>query len=95
MTLPDWWETILLAAASWRTWHLIALDDITDRPRRYVTDNREGLLEFIECPYCLGFWVAFGWLGLFAAWPTEATWAAVPFVLNTGAILVDSWLSDR
>ena len=73
MSVPDWWEAALLGFAAWRIFHLLAYDDILDRPRRYVTRlvptwekegdatgdrYREGLGGFIECPFCLGFWVA-------------------------------------
>jgi Protein of unknown function (DUF1360) len=95
MSLPDWWEGLLLALAAWRVWHLLALDDITDRPRRHVTANREKLLDFIECPYCLGFWIALAWVVFYAVWPVGALWAALPFALNAGLIATAHWLSDR
>ncbi len=94
MSLPGALECVLLALAAWRVWHLIALDDITDRPRRYITDGRDKLLEFIECPYCMGFWVALGWVVFFAAWGTGATWAALPFAINAGVIAVSHWLTS-
>jgi len=93
VSLPDWWEGVLLALAAWRVWHLIALDDITDRPRRYVTEGREKLLEFIECPYCMGFWVALGWTVAFAVEDTWTLWAALPFALNAVVIAVSHWLT--
>jgi len=93
--VPNWFQAVLLALAAWRTWHLVALDDITDRQRRYVTDGRDKLLDFIECPYCLGFWFALGWVGFFAAWGTGATWAALPFALNTVVIALNHWLSSE
>ena len=37
MDVPDWWEAIILAIASWRVFQLIAYDDIFDQPRRYLT----------------------------------------------------------
>ena len=37
MSIPDWYEAILLALAAWRIFQLIAFDSIFDRPRRYVT----------------------------------------------------------
>jgi hypothetical protein len=105
----DWLELLLVALAAWRTWHLLAEDTILDRPRRYVTrlgdwqqegdpvppDHRFGLREFIECPYCLGFWVALAWTGFYALWPDATTWAAVPFALNAAVIGMNHWLSDR
>lgn len=109
MSLPNWWEGLLLALAAWRVWHLLAQDTILDKPRRYVTrlgwdwheddnvpDNyRFGLAEFIECPYCLGFWIALAWAAFFSAWPEGATWTALPFALNAAVVVVNHWLSDR
>ena len=93
--MPDWWEALLLALAAWRVWHLIALDDLTDRLRRYVTAGRERLLDFIECPYCLGFWVALGWVAAFAIDDTATLWAALPFAVNTVVIGVSYWLTSE
>ena len=93
MSLPDWWEGVLLALAAWRAWHLIALDDLTDRPRRYVTKGRDKLLDFIECPYCLGFWTALAWVIAFAIWDTGTLWAALPFAANAGVIAANRWLT--
>jgi hypothetical protein len=84
--VPNPYEAVLLALAAWRVWHLIALDDLTDRPRRYVTDGRDKLLEFVECPYCLGAWSAFAWVAAFAIWPDETPWAALPFAVSAGVI---------
>jgi hypothetical protein len=91
--MPSPFEAVLLALAAWRIWHLIALDDITDRPRRYVTQGREKLLDFIECPYCMGFYVALGWVVAFAVDDTWALWAALPFAVNAGVIVVAYWLT--
>jgi len=86
---------VLLALAAWRVWHLIALDDLTDRPRRYVTGGRDKLLDFIECPFCLGFWIALAWVCMYAITPGGATWAALPFALNTVVIALNHWLSSE
>lgn len=107
--MPSAFQAVILALAAWRVWHLLAEDTILDKPRRYVTrlgwgwheddqvpDNyRFGLTEFIECPYCLGFWVALGWTVFFAIWPDGATWTALPFALNAAVVVVNHWLSDR
>ena len=37
MSVPGWYELLLLSLAAWRVFHLLAEDDILDRPRRYVT----------------------------------------------------------
>ena len=73
-------ELVLLALAAWRVFQLIAVDDILDRPRRYVTDRLSEKWDlFIECPYCAGFWIALAW---WAAWQIDRSGtlvAAMPF----------------
>jgi hypothetical protein len=110
LNIPNWYELALLALAAWRTFHLIAFDDILDRPRRHVTrlnktwkqegdatgeKYREGLANFITCPYCMGFWVS---VAVWAAWlvfPTETVWVAVPLALNAGLIGAQRLLSSE
>ncbi len=96
MKTPDWYSLVLLALASFRTWRLLAEDDITESLRRYVTrlprrwkvgeiipaSYREGLAGFIECPWCLGFWCAVAWWGAWEISPHWATIAAVPLALG-------------
>lgn len=107
MTLPNWYGVLLLALAAWRTFNLVALDDITDRPRRYVTGlgwgwkegqplprtYREWLADWIQCPYCLGAWVAIGWFVAYEIWPQGTLITAVPFALSAGVIAVHQFLS--
>jgi hypothetical protein len=110
LTLPNWYELALLALAAWRVFHLIAFDDILDRPRRYITrlnkswrhegdatgeQYRAGLARFLTCPFCLGFWVS---VAVWVAWlvfPTETLWVAVPFALNAGLIGAQRILSSE
>ena len=101
MSIPDWYEALLLSLAAWRVWYLLAEDDILDRPRRYVTrlgskwekegdpvppGYRIGLANFLTCPYCFGAWVALGWWGAWLIWPHGTLVAAVPFVLSAGVV---------
>ena len=100
MRIPDWWEVLLLGAAAWRTFQLLALDKILDRPRRYVTGlgwswregqrvpagYHSGMAEFIECPYCLGAWIAVAWWGAWLMWPHGTVVASVPFALSAVVI---------
>lgn len=103
MSIPNWWTAILLALAAWRTFKLLAADDILDRPRRYVTRmgdkwQKEGdplpagyryrLAEFLSCPYCLGFWLALGWWGLWQAWPHGTLVASAPLAISALLALV-------
>lgn len=108
MTIPSWYEAILLGLAAWRTWRLLAEDDILDRPRRYVTRLgskwKEGdtppkayrykLAEFLTCPYCAGWWVALVWWGFFE-WSQRYTLiAAVPFVLSSLVVYANRLAGD-
>ena len=94
MSVPDWWEALLLALAAWRVFSLIAEDTILDGPRRYVTGKLDPKWElFIECPRCCGFWVGLIW---WAAWQAEPKWTlivAVPWALNAGVIAAAKVLS--
>jgi hypothetical protein len=36
VTVPNWFELILLGAATWRTFQLFAFDDLLNRPRRWI-----------------------------------------------------------
>lgn len=94
--MPSPFEAVLLALASWRVWHLIANDDITERPRAWALERLHGKWkDFIECPYCAGFHVSLAWVVAYVVFPTEAVWAALPFALNTAVVVVNHWLSDR
>ena len=110
MTYPTWYESVLLALAAWRLFHLLAFDDVLNRPRRYITRlnmtwkqegdatglrYRERLANFVTCPFCLGFWVS---VVVWAAWlvfPTEALWIAVPLAFNAGLIGAQRMLSSE
>lgn len=110
MNVPDWWDAALLTLAAWRLFHLVAFDDLLDRPRRYVTRlngswrqegdatgerYREGLAGFLTCPFCLGFWIS---AAVWVAWlvfPTETLFVAVPLALNAGLIGAQRILSSE
>lgn len=110
MTVPDWWETLILALAAWRVFHLLAFDDLLDRPRRYVTRldrrwkregdatglaYREGLGNFIQCPFCLGFWVALAMWGAWQLWPHATLVAATPLMLSAVLVGAQRYLSSE
>lgn len=104
LTIPDWWEALLLSAAAWRTFQLLSSDDILDRPRRYVVglsrdtpyrdDGNEKLQDFIECPYCLGFWVALAWWGAFQITEHWTLVLSVPLALSAGVIALAKLFSE-
>ena len=107
--IPDWWEALILGVASWRVFHLLAYDDLTDRIRRYVTklrtdwrkegdatgqNYRERLGSFIECPYCLGFWVVLGWWVAWLIFPRGTLVVAVPLFLSAILVAAHKFLAD-
>lgn len=77
--IPQPYIFILLALIAYRTWRLIAEDEILDWPRNWLVrlprdwsegDSipkayREKLALFITCPWCAGAWVS---LLVYAAW---------------------------
>jgi hypothetical protein len=110
MNVPDWYELILLSLAAWRVFQLVALDDITNGLRRYVTrvpknwdgespitnkSYRDTLALFIECPYCAGFWIGLLWWLAWLLWPHGTTVAAVPFAISAGVIAGAKLLSSE
>ncbi len=110
MSVPDWWATLLLALAAWRTFHLLAHDTILDGPRRRLLrlnrewkqegdatgdDYREKWALFLVCPFCAGFWIALAWWGAWQIWPHGSLVAATPFVINAGVIGAQRILSSE
>jgi Protein of unknown function (DUF1360) len=91
--VPGPWQAVLLALAAYRLWRLAALDVITQQLRHWVTrwpgfedavptGYRAELAQFIQCPWCLGFWVAACWWAAWIAWPHAALVAAAPFAIS-------------
>jgi hypothetical protein len=52
-------EFLILTAAAYRTWRLLAFDTILDIPRQHV---QGAVRRFLECPWCAGFWITAAWL---------------------------------
>ncbi len=82
-----WWPFVLLGLAAYRVWRLLAQDSILDAPRRRLSP---GAGSFVECCWCLGFWVAVAWWTAWLFWPHATTWAAVPFSLSATLGLIAS-----
>jgi hypothetical protein len=106
VSVPDWWEAVLLALAAWRVFHLLAHDDILNPIRRYVTGlppgwdegdrippgYREKTADFLSCPFCLGFWIALAWWGAWELWD-ETLIVATPWAISAGVIGAHKFLS--
>ena len=96
MRHPDWYAVILLAGAAYRLFRLVGLDVITAGARARLVGlpagweegdeipdgYRERLAAWIQCPWCLGFWIAIGWWVAWLIWPNATLWIAVPFVVS-------------
>ena len=67
MTTPGWYPLVLLALAAYRTYRLAATDTILERPRARIPQR---FMEFVECPWCLGFWIALCWWAGYQITPT-------------------------
>ena len=92
--VPDWWPALLLAAAAYRTWKLLAEDTVLIRPRAWAlklgnwetgpapSGYRQKLAEFIACPWCLGFWISLAWWAVWLAQPYGTLVAATPMALS-------------
>jgi hypothetical protein len=107
VSVPGWYELILLALAAWRSWHLLAYDDILNRPRRWLfrvpPSWKEGdppakgarykLVEWAECPFCSGWWTALVWWAAWQLWPHGTLVVAVAFALGAGVVAVHKVLS--
>lgn len=99
MRVPDWWTTLLLIGAGFRVWRLLAKDTITEplrdrvfRLEEYNSGNpklyRHKLDEFVNCPWCFGFWVVVAWWAAWQVFPHAALVVAVPFAVSAAVGLV-------
>lgn len=95
MSVPDWWEALLLAGAALRTWRLLALDTVIATPRvRALAHAPDWMVDALLCPWCVGMWVTVAW---WAGWLAAGSWAvglAVPLALNVAVGIVGDWISD-
>lgn len=97
-------ETLIVALVAYRLWRLLAIDDISLPIRkrleevagRYWVRRRTRIadraLEMIECPWCLGSWIALG--VAFGAWAVGWTTSA-PLLVGLAAAVLVGLLSER
>lgn len=69
----------VIALAAYRVWQFIGEDLLMKQIRLKL--GRRGV-EFVTCPWCLGFWVCVAWVLAFWA-DARAIWVAVPFALSS------------
>jgi hypothetical protein len=82
VSVPSWYELVLLGLAAYRTWKLIAEDTITEGLRKRWLGRRAKWGVFVNCPWCAGFWVSLAWWGAWQAWPHGTLVAATVFTLS-------------
>lgn len=102
MSVPGPWSALILIACAYRVWRLLAEDSILDEPRQRLVGlppgwkegdlipahYRNGLAAFINCPWCLGFWIS---VVLWGAWEISPFWTEVfafPFAISAGVGIV-------
>jgi len=107
VAVPNWWQFLLLALASFRVWRLLAEDTILDNPRSWIVglsgwkaghptpeSYRAWMAEFLTCSACFGFWISVVWWSAYQAWPHGTVVVAVPLAISTVVIGLASVLSD-
>lgn len=80
--------SVLIGFAAYRLWRLLGRDTITAR----IRDGLEGkALELVECPWCLGSWLAFAVTAVVAG----VVGMAVPVLVALAAAAITGILGDR
>lgn len=95
MEVPNWWEALLLLAAAYRLWRLVAYDTITEGLRTSVLDRldmkqHDRWSAFLFCPWCLGFWMTLGWWVAWQIWPHATLVVAGPFAMSLAVGIIGS-----
>jgi Protein of unknown function (DUF1360) len=96
VSVPGWYQLILLGLAAYRIFRLLGVDTITDRPRLWLVglprgwqegdpipdSYREELALFLQCPWCAGFWISALWWAAWLVWPHATLVAAGLFAIS-------------
>ena len=91
MVVPPAWTFLLGALAAWRIYKLLSVDDILDRPRERLAPEGSRRREFLECPYCAGFWVsAAGSLGWYLIEDMDVYgWLVTAFAMSAIVVFLE------
>jgi hypothetical protein len=84
---------VLMSLASYRLWRLIGYDTISASIRDELPgDDGSGFSfrEMVECPWCLGSWIAFTVVGI-TALVTDVRW---PVLQALACAVVVGWLHE-
>jgi hypothetical protein len=94
--IPDPLALGLLVLAAWRTFQLLAADDILDTPRRQLVAHLSEYWEdFLSCVFCFGWWVSVAWWASWQIWPHGTLVVAVPFAISTLVIATAKLVSSE
>jgi len=91
--VPSAWVFLLGSLAAWRVWKLLSTDDVLDyfQLRNRLAPEGSDRREFLDCPYCSGFWVSLlGTLGyyLIAGWDTYG-FLVTTFAMSSIVVFVE------
>lgn len=89
LTGSMWWVVVALAA--FRLTRLVAVDEVTHRPRQWLSGKSTTAGYWITCPWCVGFWICAALLGAVLLWPTPTAYACL--VLSWSSVV--GVLSER
>ena len=96
--MPAWFTPLWLALdalAAFRITRLLTRDSLPPlrKLRETVLDRSGGSpwAVIVECPWCMGFWVACGVIATHAAIPGLWPWASAPLALSAVIGLLGEW----
>lgn len=91
---------VIASLASARVTNLLIQDTILDTPRAWLyawllRRDHTKIVEGLQCPWCLGFWVAALWTVSVLVWPIGATAFGLPWSVSMFAWwLGGTWLDQ-
>lgn len=102
-------DLLILILATWRLSSLLATEpgpfDVFARLRRLVGVRNDGgpygtnvVSRAIICVWCVSVWIGAGWMAFYWIRSDYAFWAALPFALSGGAVLINEvigWLEHQ
>lgn len=84
--------SVVIGLASYRLWKLAAEDFITEPPREWLFAHSPDKIQvLVECPWCLGSWVAFA-----VTWATDAVVGLqAPVLVGLAAAAIVGLIGER
>lgn len=93
MTIPAPWAGVLLALGAYRLLRLVLVDEVLDRPRKWLlyrdSEPRAAwLITLANCYWCAGWWVSLAVFAAYEAWPHGTLVVMAPLALSTALAVV-------